>query len=155
MMTVPRVWELIGYFKDECHLKGWKTSENEDWVKVDDEYHNFLWARNIHPSTFNRIITACKCAIKQGISYQVVKVAYTAWLFPESPSEVLVQTVTDNPELTKRIAIYDLSYVYAGKPVCLRLNETKSKVFKEFENFLERRWGVKLKPVLSLLKKEI
>jgi hypothetical protein len=154
MMVVPRVWELICRFKDECHLKGWKTSESEDWVKVDDEYHNFLWARNIHPSTFKRIITACKCAIKQGVSYQVVKVAYTAWLFPESPSEVLVQTIAKDPKLAKRIAIYDLSNLYAGKPLCLKLNETESKVFQEFENFLERKWGIKLKPVFSLIKSE-
>jgi hypothetical protein len=85
----------------------------------------------------------------------VVKVTYTAWLFPESPSEVLVQTVANDPELSRRIAIYDLSNVYAGESVCLKLNETESKVFQEFENFLERKWGVKLKPVFSLLKKEI
>lgn len=155
MVTTPRVWELIGYFKDECHSRGWKTSENEDWIKVDNEFHNFLWARNVHPSTFKKIVTACKCAIKQGISYQVVNVAYTAWLFPEAPHETLVHTVARDPELAKRIAIYDLSNVYAGKPVCLKLNETTSKVFQEFENFLEKKWGVKLKPVFSLLKKEI
>jgi hypothetical protein len=155
MITIPRVWELIGHFKDECHLKGWKTSENEDWIKVDDEYHNFLWARNIHPSTFKKIVTACKCAIKQGISYRVVKVAYTAWLFPETPSTTLLQTVANNPELTKKIAIYDLSNLYTGEPVCLKLNETRSKVFYEFENFLQKKWGVKLKPVFSLLKQEV
>jgi hypothetical protein len=155
MMTIPRVWELIGHFKDECHLKGWKTSKDEDWIKVDDEYHNFLWARSIHPSTFKRIVSACKCAIRHGVSYRVVKVTYTAWLFPESPSEVLVQTVANDPELSRRIAIYDLSNVYAGESVCLKLNETESKVFQEFENFLEKKWGVKLKPVFSLLKKEI
>jgi len=71
MTNHPRVWEVIGYFKDECHSRGWKTSENEDWIKVDNEFHNFLWARNIHASTFKKIVTACKCAIKQGISYQV------------------------------------------------------------------------------------
>ncbi len=155
MTNHPRVWELIGYFKDECHSRGWKTSENEDWIKVDNEFHNFLWARNIHPSTFKKIVTACKCAIKQGISYQVVNVAYTAWLFPEAPPKTLVHTVASDPKLAQRIALYDLSNVYAGKPVCLKLNETKSKVFQEFEKFLEKEWGVKLKPVFSLLKKEI
>lgn len=154
-MTIPRVWELIGHFKEVCNLRGWKTSKNEDWIKVDDEYHNFLWARSIHPSTFSRIATACKCAIKQGVSYQVVKVAYTAWLFPEAPSNMLVQTVANDPELAKRIAIYDLSNVYAGERICLKLNQTRSKVFQEFENFLEKKWGVKLKPVFNLLKKEI
>ena len=154
-MTIPRVWELIGYFKDECHSRGWNTSENEDWIKVDNEFHNFLWARNIHPSSFKKIVTACKCAIKQGISYQVVNVAYTAWLFPEAPPEMLVHAVARDPKLVERIAMYDLSNVYAGKPVCFKFNETDSKVFQEFENFLEKKWGVEFKPALSLLTKEI
>jgi hypothetical protein len=155
MMTIPRVWELIGYFKDECHSRGWKTSKNEDWIKVNNEYHNFLWARSIHPSTFKKIVTACKCAIRQGVSYQVVNVAYTAWLFPEAPPDQLVLTVAKDPKLAKRIAIYDLSNVYSGKPVCLKLNETSSEVFQEFENFLERKWGVELKQAFSLLTKKI
>ncbi|MFQ6074116.1 MAG: hypothetical protein ACE5KC_02740 [Candidatus Bathyarchaeia archaeon] len=155
MITIPRVWELLGYFKEECHSRGWKTSENEDWVKVDNEFHSFLWARNVHPSTFKKIVTACKCAIKQGISYQVVSVAYTAWLFPEAPPAMLVHTVARDSKLARRIAIYDLSNVYAGKPVCFKLNETSSEVFQEFENFLKKKWGVELKPAFSLLKREI
>lgn len=154
-MTIPRIWELIGHFKEECHSRGWKTSKNEDWIKVDDEYHNFLWARSIHPSTFKKIVTACKCAIKQGMSYQVVNVAYTAWLFSETPLEMLVLTVANDPKLAKRIAIYDLSNVYAGKPTCLKINETKSKVFQEFENYLEKRWRVQLKPTYSLVTNEV
>ena len=154
-MTIPRVWELIGYFKEQCHLRGWRASKHEDLIKVGNEYHNFLWARSIHPSTFKKIITACKCAIKHGISYQVVNVAYTAWLFPEAPSNTLVLTVAKDPKLAKRIAIYDLSNLYAGKPVCFKLNETDSEVFREFENFLEKKWGVEFKPAFSLLTKEI
>jgi len=33
-----------------------------------------------------------------------------------------------------------------GKPLCLKWNETDSKVFKEFEKFLEEKWGVKFRP---------
>ncbi|MGD8506203.1 MAG: hypothetical protein PVF15_06005 [Candidatus Bathyarchaeota archaeon] len=155
MEDVPRVWELIDCFKEECNLRGWKTSANEDWIKVDGEFHNFLWAKDIHPSTFNRIVTASKCAVRQGMSYQVVQVAYTAWLFPEAPPEILVHTLTRNLDFTQRIAIYDLSNVYAGKPVCLKFNQTNSRVFQEFENFLEKKWGVKFKPSLGLLAEEI
>ncbi len=155
MIAIPRVWELISHFKDDCHSKGWKTSKNEDWIKVGDKYHNFLWTRNIHPSTFKKIVTASKCAIKQDISYQVVSVAYTAWLFSETPSDVLVLSVVKDPALAKRIAIYDLSNLYADKPVCLKLNETNSEVFKEFENFLENRWGVELKPAFNMILEEI
>lgn len=155
MVTIPRVWELIGYFKDECDSRGWNTSENEDWIKVNDEFHNFLWARSIHLSTFKKIVAACKCAIKQGISYQVVNVAYTAWLFTEAPPEKVIYTVARDPKLTKKIAIYDLSNVYVDKPVCFKFNETNSKVFKEFENFLGKKWRVEFKPAFSLLTKEI
>lgn len=154
MMAIPRVWELIGDFKDECLLRGWKTSENEDWIKADSEFHNFLWVRNIHQSTFEKITTASKCAIKQGISYEVVNVDYTAWLFPDAPSKRLIYTVARNPKLAKTIAIYDLSDVYAGKSVCFKFNETNSDVFQEFENFLEQKWGVEFRPLLSSLTKE-
>lgn len=150
-MTIPRVWELVRSFKRECESRGWKVSEHEDWVKTGNEYHNFLWTRTVRPATLKKIVEEHKCAIKQGISYQVVDVAYTAWLFSEAPSEELLQTVVENPELSKRTAIYDLSWAYSKKPHCLKLNQTDSSVFQEFENFLEKKWGVEFKPVQSLV----
>jgi hypothetical protein len=83
-----------------------------------------------------------------------VDVAYTAWLFSEAPSEELLQTVAENPELSKRTAIYDLSWAYSQKPLCLKLNQTDSRVFQEFENFLEKKWGVEFKQIRDLLAKE-
>jgi len=150
-LRIPKVWELIDLFKGQCQLKGWKTSEHEDWVKTgDDEYHNFLWIQTVHPSTFEKIAVNHKCAIRKGVSYQVVDVSYTAWLFPQSPPENLTQTVKENPELSRRTAIYDLSLAYAGKPLCLKINETDSTVFKEFEKFLEKELRVEIKPVHKL-----
>jgi len=150
-LRIPKVWELIDLFKGQCQLKGWKTSEHEDWVKTgDDEYHNFLWIQTVHPSTFEKIAVNHKCAIRKGVSYQVVDVSYTAWLFPQSPPENLTQTVKENPELSRRTAIYDLSLAYAGKPLCLKINETDSTVFKEFEKFLEKELRVEVKPVHKL-----
>lgn len=61
----------------------------------------------------------------------------------------------ENPELSKRTAIYDLSWVYEGKLICLKLNETDSIVFREFERFLEERWGVELIPAYKLLAQGI
>jgi len=153
-MTIPRVWELVRSFKYECETRGWKVSEHEDWVKAGDEYHNFLWTRTVRPATFKKIAEEHRCAIKQGISYQVVDIAYTAWLFSEAPPEELLQTVVENPELSKRTAIYDLSWAYSKKPLCLKLNQTNSSVFQEFESFLEKKLGVEFKPVQSLLEKE-
>jgi hypothetical protein len=150
-LPIPKVWKLLDLFKDQCQLKGWKSSEHEDWVKTgDEEYHNFLWIQTVHPSTFEKIAVNHKCAIRKGISYQVVDVSYTAWLFPQSPPENLMQIVNENPELLRRTAIYDLSLAYAGKPLCLKLNETDSTVFKEFEKFLQEELGVEIKPVRKL-----
>ena len=149
-LRIPKIWELLDRFKDKCQLRDWKTSEHEDWVKTgDDEYHNFLWVQTVHPSTFEKIATNHKCAIRKGVSYQVVDVSYTAWLFPQSPPKNLMQTVKETPELSGRTAIYDLSGAYTGKPICLKLNETDSIVFKEFEKFLEEL-GVKVKTVHKL-----
>ncbi|NIR87956.1 hypothetical protein GWO13_10565 [Candidatus Bathyarchaeota archaeon] len=149
ILSIPKVWELLKRFKGQCQSKGWKTSEHEDWVKKGGEYHNFLWRRTVHPSTFEKVAMSRRCAIRKGISYQVVDVSYTAWVFPETPPEKLMQIVTENPDLSRRIAIYDLSWAYAGKPLCLKLNETDSKVFEEFERFLEEDWGVEIKSAVK------
>ena len=153
--TIPKVWELLKRFKDCCQTKGWKTSKHEDWIKVGNEFHNFLWVRMIRPSTFEKVSTRHRCAICEGIAYQVVDVSYTAWLLPHSPPEKMMRMVTENPELSKRTAIYDLSWAYSGKPLCLKLNETDSIVFREFERFLKEMWGVELVPAYNLSVQEI
>ena len=142
---IPKVWELLNRFKSSCQLKGWRTSEQEDWVRTDDnKYHNFLWAQTVHPATFRKIAANQKCAVRKGVSYQVVDVSYTAWLFSQSPPENLMKIVKENLELSRRTAIYDLSWVYSGKSRCSKLNDTDSVVFKEFEGFLEDELGVKV-----------
>ena len=52
--------------------------------------------------------------------------------------------VKEDPELLRRNSIHDLSWAYSGKPLCLKLNETDSQVFKEFENFLAGKLGVEV-----------
>jgi len=154
-MAVPRIWEVIRSFKDECQSAGWKTSENEDWVLADQQYHNFLWTRTIHPSTLKKIAKASKCAVREGVSYKVVDIAYTAWLFSEAPPEELIQTVRDNENLAKNTALYDFSGFYGAKPMCTRINSTESKVFKEFENFLQKKWGVKFKSAQDIVTAKV
>ena len=146
VLTIAKIWELLRDFKDLCKSRGWETSEHEDWVKTNDDYHNLLWIQTIHPSTFEKVALTQKCAIRHGLSYHVVDVSYTAWVFPRTPPEELIQRVLNNPELSRRTAIYDISWAYEGKPVCVKLNMTKSQVFREFEKFLEERCGVALKP---------
>lgn len=153
-MRIPKISELVYHFKLKCKSRGWEASQHEDWVKVDNKYHNFLWMRTVHPTTFKAIVEEHKCAIRQGVSYRVVNVDYTAWLFSETPPEELLQMTWENPKVLKKIAIYDLSWINSEKPVCLKVNQTDSRVFEEFENFLEKNWRVKIKPVEVLLSQQ-
>jgi hypothetical protein len=146
-MKMPRVWEILNKFKDVCNFHGWRTSENEDWIKIDDQYHSFLWARDVHLSSFKRIVSNRKCVVREGLSYRIVEASYTAWLFSETPSEALVRTVSDNADFSGRIALYDLSFMLKGEKLCVKLNNTDSPVFQEFEHFLKDELKVKLKPL--------
>ena len=146
LLSLPRVWELLRSFKEWCRLKGWKTCEESDWIRVGHEYHDFVWARNVQPSTFVKVSQSPKCTVHDGCNYRVVNASYVAWLFQQPPSEGLLQSLAESSELYERTALYDLSQIYQGNPVCLKLNTTKSLVFKEFENFLEENWGVTVKP---------
>jgi len=154
-MAVPRVWEIIRSFKSECETRGWSISENEDWIKADGLYHNFLWIRTIRPAALKEIARKHKCAIKKRASYDIVDVAYMAWLLYETPQEELLQTLFDKPELLKKVALYDLSATHSYEPVCLRLNQTDSKVFREFEEFLERKWKIKFRHLQGLLTAKV
>lgn len=149
-MAISRVWEILGNFKLFCVRLGWKTSESEDWVEMEDNYHNFLWTRDVHPSSFRRIALDKKCVVREGTSYRVVEATYTAWLFSQTPSEELVRTISENPALSKSIALYDLSQVTKGKNLCVRLNNTGSQVFQEFEKFLQSELKVRVEPLLPL-----
>lgn len=142
---MPRVWEILERFKDRCRFRGWKTSETEDWVEVGDTYHNFLWTRDVHLASFKKIASNQKCVIREGLSYRVVQPSCTAWLLSEAPQESLLKTIFENPDFSKRIALYDLSPLLEGKSMCTKLNSTGSPVFREFENFLKEELKVKLK----------
>jgi hypothetical protein len=145
-MKMPRVWEILRKFKDQCRSRGWRTSENDDWVETGDQYHNFLLTKDIHPSSFEKIVSNRKCIVHEGLSYKVVDASYTAWLFSETPSDSLVKIVLENPDNAGRTALYDISPMLEGKNLCVRLNNTDSHVFQEFERFLKSELKVKLKP---------
>jgi len=143
-MLISKVWEILGEFKLFCMRRGWKTSESEDWVEMEDNYHNFIWAREVHPSSFRKIALEGKCVVKEGTSYRVVEAAYTAWLFSQTPSEELVRAVSENPRLSKSVALYDLSQATKSNNLCVRLNNTSSQVFQEFEKFLQSELNVRV-----------
>jgi len=142
MVRLPSVWELIDQFKRICRLRGWWVSDYEDVVHANGEYHSFLWARKVYPRTFRSVITNHNCPIREGLSYKIVNVSYTAWISPEHLPENLILFVTENPHLLKSTALYDLSEAYLGKQTCLKLNETRSVVFHEFERFLEKEYNI-------------
>lgn len=144
---MARIPEIIERFKDSCKFHDWKTSEKDDWVEMKNRFHNFLWARSIHPSSFKCIVENRKCVVREGLSYRVVEASYTAWLFSETPSETLVKAVIDNPDFSKRIALYNLSPAIEGKHIGFKLNNTDSPVFHEFEKFLKKELKVKLKSI--------
>ena len=135
---------------DSCKLRGWKTSESENWIEVDAKYHNFILTRDVHPASFKRIAANRKCVIREGVSYHVVDASYTAWLFSEPPSKALVKTVFENSDFSRRMALYDLSPLLEGKNLCVKLNYTDSPVFQEFENFLKGELKVKIKPFSNI-----
>ncbi len=146
-MKVATVWEVLTRFKDTCRFRGWKTSENDDWIQVNDTYHSFLWTKDVHHSSFRRIALNGKCVIREGLSYRIVKPSYTAWLFSKAPSGALLRTVLESPDFSEKIALYDLSPFLEGKDLCVKLNRTDSPVFQEFERFLRNELNVKLRTI--------
>jgi hypothetical protein len=148
-MKMSKICEILNSFKRFCRVQGWRTSESEDWVELDDDYHNFLWTRNVTPSSFKTIISHRKCVVRKGLFYSVVEPSHLAWLFSEVPSEDLLRTVLQNPDFSKRIAIFDFSPFLEGKNLCIKLNNTDSPVFQEFEVFLQTELKVKVEPLQS------
>jgi hypothetical protein len=144
-MKTRKVWEILNRFKRSCTARGWKTSESEDWVRAGDEYDNFLWTRTVSLPSFKAIVSSRKCVIQEGLSYNVVEPAHTAWLFSETPSDNLVRTISDDAEFSKRVAIFDMSPLSTGKDFCVKLNNTRCPVLREFENFLQSEMKVSVK----------
>ncbi len=148
-LKLHKIWDILKGFKDICRLQGWKTSNDEDWVQAEGKYHNFLSAKNVHPSSFKKVAANRKVVVHEGLDYRVVGSSYTAWLFSETPPASLVKTVLDTPGLSATVALYDLSPMLEGKNACVKVNNTDSAVFQGFESFLEDEFKVKIKPVSS------
>jgi hypothetical protein len=141
--------EFLRLFKTECQTKDWQASETEEWVKADDGYHALFCTR---PSTniysLMKIAEHSKCPVIEGGAYRVIDAAYTAWLLPE-PSGLmqkeLVQAIAKNLQLAKKTALYFFHKANGEALECLTVNGTDSKVFRQFEEFLKDKLGMKLK----------
>lgn len=148
-MKTHKIRELVQKFKDLCRTYGWGISKKDDWIKTKSGYHNFIWTRSIHPSSFERVTSKGKCVVRDGLSYRVVEATCTAWLFCKAPSEDLLDMVCENPEFSRRTAIYNLGPILKGKSVGFKLNNTDSPVFEKFERFLRETLKVELHPFLE------
>ena len=142
-MCFAKLWEIVELFKKDQIKKGWTLSRYGDVVKRGGELHDFLWIRVIHPSTFKSIAKHHQCAIQEDNSTRMVKAKYTAWICEKSPFSFIKQILERDPELLERNAIYDLSH--ASRGFCEKINKTTSQVFQEFETFLQKQLGLKIK----------
>jgi len=150
-MLFPNIWELVEQFKGFCRSKGWNAYDYDDVIETEKGYHKFIWVRHPHPNTFKSIVMNPLCSIREGISYRIIGLSSMAWVLPETPSMSLWQVIKEAPSLSRTVAIYDLSRAYKGEPTCLKLNETKSVVLQEFEQFLNGEYGIKLTPLKTLI----
>jgi hypothetical protein len=142
-MKMPRIQKILSGFKSLSKRQGWKTCETEDWIQNEEGFHNFLFAMDVRPCSFKKMASAPKCVVREDLSYRVVESSYTAWLFPETLSADLIKIVTECPDFSSRIALYDLSLMLEGKNVCLKSNSTGSSVFREFEKYLRKEYNVR------------
>ena len=144
--TVRKIWEIVARFMRRCRSKGWQIVERENIIKRNEEFHNILWTRKIHPSTFKSIATKETSTIQDGISYRQIAVAYNAWICATPLPDSLKQMIVKNPEFLNRNAVYDLSKI-STKGTAEKLNRTSSEVFQEFERFLKDEFKFELNPI--------
>lgn len=85
------------------------------------------------------------------MSYKTVQPSYMTWILDETPSPMVWKLVKETPSFSKKVALYDLSEAFRGRLNCLKLNETQTLVLEEFEIFLNREYGIKLKPFFETL----
>jgi len=151
--TVRKIWEIVAHFKRRCQLKGWRVLEREDVIKSNEEFHNILWTRKIHPSTFKSVAADKTTTIQEGVSYRPIDVSYNAWICAMPLPDSLKQIIAKNPEFLNRNAVYDLSKI-STKGTAEKLNKTSSKVFQEFESFLKDKFQFELNPIQIQVHKE-
>jgi len=144
--SFPNVWEIVEKFKLRCLKRHWKTCEYEDLVNAEGKYNYLIWTRRIRLDTFKKVSANPHQFIKEGNSYKKVNVSYSAWISQETVSEDVLENLLKNPSLLSKVAVYDISPIYKGQPTCLKINETESLVFHEFERFL-KEYGISCKAV--------
>lgn len=144
--TSRKIWEIVKRFKRRCKSKGWRVIEREDIIKRNGEFHNILWVRKIHPSTFKSVAAKETSTVQEGTSYRPIDVAYNAWICTTPLSNSLKQIIARNPKFLRRNAIYNLGKIRT-KGATEKLNKTGTEVFQEFESFLKDELQSELSPI--------
>jgi hypothetical protein len=150
--TTPKIWDLVNKFEEwVVEEKGWNINRFYDLIEVEDEYYKFYWTRDFHPQTFKKILARQSCSLGEHLSYKTVRPSYMAWILYEAPSISIWKIIKETPKFSRKVALYDLSEAFKGEPNCLKLNETETPVLEEFEMFLNREYGINLKPFFETL----
>ena len=160
--------DIIQSFKEYCNkLKDWQTYESEDLVQVKNSFHQLIWIHDLLPETFKSVIMNPSCTIQSSLEafepfdyvdgyifkkcpFRTVRISFMAWVLPEQPSIAILEFFERNPQIQKRVALYDLSRFGRSESICAKLNKTKSPVFEEFERFLFNCYGAKFEPISPL-----
>jgi hypothetical protein len=157
--------DIIRKFNEYCsQLKGWQTYGSEDLVQVKNGFHRFIWIHDLLPETFKSVAMDQSCtiqiiienyapfdyvepAISQKGPCRKVRISFMAWILSKQPSIAILEFFEKNPQIQKRVALYDLSRFCRSEPICAKLNKTRSPVFDEFERFLFNCYGTRFEPI--------
>ena len=141
-LIFPDIQSLIERFKQFCSSLGWISTGYDDWIRPTGDYHH--WHHGLATPLFSKITRSQTVYIREG--------KHTAWIFKKRvPPEVFIEVVED-PDLQSHTAVFDLSPLYEGKRECSKVDQTKSAVFLNFEEFLEANYGVRFVELTPHLK---
>lgn len=142
--TGLRIWDLLRRFKERCQSKGWKAGDEGNWVKLGENYYVFTWFKEIAPSAFASIVGDGRSSIFEDDFWSVKNAKCAIFISLSGFSKKIIEMVNKTPELSKRVALYDLSHFE-------KLVNTRSQVLVEFERVIKKEYGAELKPTISHL----
>jgi len=137
---IPTPLSLVERFFEHCREMGWTTGEFSDFVKHGEKYYCFVWVKSSYQGRIPEILMDNRSSILEEGGYGVRNLNYKALIFREPPPPSLINALARDSQLSKRVAVYDLSPLYEGEEVCRCLNETETLVYREFEDFLRKRY---------------
>jgi hypothetical protein len=129
-------------FRDWCRLRqqGWKFKADENWFACSGAYHSFTHQEKMDASSFRELIDDYRIYLRKEELVSTI-LSFIALLFTEKPPQNMIIIFSD-PKLLSRVAFYDLSEACRGRRLSVTINRTESVVFREFEAFLEKIYGL-------------